>query len=131
MQNHLGDLGALGNDAGFAFGLAQFSRLKEELTRAIEAALGRRYLMDTIVPGGMACDLAESGEGPLANRIDTIAAAAHKLLGIYDNHGRVRDRFAGTGRSNPRSRDASAIGMAGRATGQAFDLRYRWRLYAI
>ncbi len=33
IQNHLGDLGALGNDAGFAFGLAQFSRLKEELLR--------------------------------------------------------------------------------------------------
>ena len=29
IANHLGDLGALGNDAGFAFGLAQFSRLKE------------------------------------------------------------------------------------------------------
>src|SRR5262245_29735929 len=34
IANHLGDLGALGNDAGFAFGLAQFSRLKEELLRA-------------------------------------------------------------------------------------------------
>src|SRR6185437_13010801 len=29
IANHLGDLGALGNDAGFAFGLTQFSRLKE------------------------------------------------------------------------------------------------------
>ncbi|HEX5049715.1 MAG TPA: Ni,Fe-hydrogenase III large subunit, partial [Gammaproteobacteria bacterium] len=36
--NHLGDLGALGNDAGFAFGLAQFSRLKEGLLRSTAAA---------------------------------------------------------------------------------------------
>ena len=47
-----GDLGALGNDAGFAFGFAQFSRLKEHLLRATEEALGARYLMDAIVPGG-------------------------------------------------------------------------------
>ena len=38
VANHLGDLGALGNDAGFAFGLAQFSRLKEQWLRATAAA---------------------------------------------------------------------------------------------
>jgi len=38
----LGDLGAIGNDAGFAFGLAQFSRLKEQLLRATQRALGQR-----------------------------------------------------------------------------------------
>jgi len=52
LQNHLGDLGALGNDAGFAFGLTQFSRLKEQLLRATQAAFGQRYLLDIIVPGG-------------------------------------------------------------------------------
>ena len=33
IANHLGDLGYLGNDGGFAFGLAQFSRLKEDVLR--------------------------------------------------------------------------------------------------
>src|SRR5690606_33850987 len=33
IANHLGDLGALGNDAGLAFGLAQFSRLREDWQR--------------------------------------------------------------------------------------------------
>jgi Ni,Fe-hydrogenase III large subunit len=33
VANHLGDLGALGNDAAFAFGLAQFSRLREDWLR--------------------------------------------------------------------------------------------------
>ena len=40
IQNHLGDLGALGNDAGFAFGLVQFSRLKEWLLRAVGGGIG-------------------------------------------------------------------------------------------
>ena len=52
IANHLGDLGALGNDAGFAFGLAQFSRLKESWLRANESAFGQRYLLDFVVPGG-------------------------------------------------------------------------------
>jgi Ni,Fe-hydrogenase III large subunit len=33
VANHLGDLGALGNDAAFSFGLAQFSRLREDWLR--------------------------------------------------------------------------------------------------
>ena len=33
VANHLGDLGALGNDAALAFGLAQFSRLREDWLR--------------------------------------------------------------------------------------------------
>jgi Ni,Fe-hydrogenase III large subunit len=33
VANHLGDLGALGNDAALGFGLAQFSRLREDWQR--------------------------------------------------------------------------------------------------
>ena len=46
IANHLGDLGALGNDAGFGYGLAQFSRLKEDWLRLNNRAFGHRYLMD-------------------------------------------------------------------------------------
>ena len=37
VANHLGDLGALGNDGGLAFGLAQFSRLREHWLRTQRA----------------------------------------------------------------------------------------------
>ena len=46
IANHLGDLGALGNDAGFAFGLAQFSRLKETV------AAGDRDCARAAIPHG-------------------------------------------------------------------------------
>ena len=39
VANHLGDLGALGNDAALAFGLAQFSRLREDWLRVSKARL--------------------------------------------------------------------------------------------
>src|SRR5205814_8744127 len=58
IANHLGDLGYLGNDGGFAFGLAQFSRLKEDVLRLNAQAFGHRFLMDVVVPGGVAADLA-------------------------------------------------------------------------
>ena len=59
IANHLGDLGYLGNDGGFAFGLAQFSRLKEDVLRTERIALSATAsLMDYVVPGGVAHDLA-------------------------------------------------------------------------
>src|SRR5260370_26269326 len=58
IANHLGDLGYLGNDGGFAFGLAQFSRLKEDVLRLNAQAFGHRFLMDVVVAGGVAADLA-------------------------------------------------------------------------
>jgi len=36
VANHLGDLGALGNDAALSFGLTQFSRLREDWQRCVQ-----------------------------------------------------------------------------------------------
>src|SRR4051794_17941809 len=58
IANHLLDLGYLGNDGGFAFGLSQFSRLREDVLRLNETLFAHRLLMDLIVPGGVARDLA-------------------------------------------------------------------------
>src|SRR5882672_7259196 len=84
LQNHLGDLGALGNDAGFAFGLTQFSRLKEQLLRATQAAFGQRYLLDIIVPGGLARDIAADAAPALFHAAAYIARCARELRKIYD-----------------------------------------------
>jgi Ni,Fe-hydrogenase III large subunit len=124
IQNPLGDLGALGNDAGFAFGLVQFSRLKEWLLRAVEAALGQRYLFDAVVPGGMATDLDENAARKLADHIARLAAAVRDLREIYDEHAGVRDRFFGAGQVNRElARRLGLIGLAGRASGNSFDTR--------
>jgi hypothetical protein len=57
VANHLGDLGALGNDAALAFALAQFSRLREDWQRLSRQAFGHRLMMDAVVPGGVVSDL--------------------------------------------------------------------------
>src|SRR6516162_506747 len=124
MANHLGDLGALGNDAGFAFGLAQFSRLKEQLLRACDEAFGERYLMNLIVPGGTSADLGSIEAQGLKVTIVTIAKQVTALRTVYDEHEGVRDRFGGAGTVGPGlAARLGLVGLAGRASGQAYDLR--------
>jgi Ni,Fe-hydrogenase III large subunit len=124
LANHLGDIGAIGNDAGFAFGLAQFSRLKEQLLRATEQAFGQRYLMDFLVPGGTRVDLSSAGALSLIESIQLIGAEVDTLRTIYDEHAGLRDRFVGAGAVTPAlAAKLGLCGLAGRASGQAFDLR--------
>ncbi|HJS92213.1 MAG TPA: NADH-quinone oxidoreductase subunit C [Steroidobacteraceae bacterium] len=124
IANHLGDLGALGNDAGFAFALAQFSRLKEELLREIERTLGQRYLLDAIVPGGTRLDLSPNGARALAGRIAWIIGEAADLRAIFEDHSGLRDRFTGAGILSPTlAARLGVLGLAARASGQSLDAR--------
>jgi Ni,Fe-hydrogenase III large subunit len=124
LANHLGDLGALGNDAGFAFGLSQFSRLKENLLRVNACAFGQRYLFDAVVPGGVASDLALHGAADMIVEMDALAAEVVALRQIYDNHAGLQDRFVGAGELTPAlAAQLGVIGLAGRASGQLWDLR--------
>jgi len=124
VANHLGDLGALGNDAGFAFGLTQFSRLKEALLRAMSAALGQRYLLDAIAPGGTTVDLSTQAARALANTVRNVSEEATELRAIYDEHSGVRDRFSGAGRLAPElASRLGVLGLVGRASGQPLDAR--------
>ena len=127
IANHLGDLGFLGNDAGLAFGLSQFSMLKEDLLRANLALFGHRYLMDTIVPGGVARDLTPQGAERLRVELDAIERGLATLRSIYDEHPGLQDRFINCGRVEPElAAKLGLIGTAGRASAQAWDLRVQF-----
>ncbi len=124
IANHLGDLGALGNDAGFAFGLAQFSRLKELWLRALQVALGQRYLFSFVVPGGVCVNPSQNALQSLSACARMLSTEAEIIRGIYDEHAGVRDRFVGAGTVTPDlAKRLGLIGLAGRASGQPFDLR--------
>ena len=127
IMNHLGDLGALGNDAGFALGLAQFSRLKEDVLRCNHALFGHRYLMDLIVPGGAARDLEPSGAERIHQELGDLEKEVTLLKSIYDEHAGLQDRFLETGTVSPQlAGDLGLTGMAGRASGQPCDLRVQY-----
>jgi Ni,Fe-hydrogenase III large subunit/Ni,Fe-hydrogenase III component G len=124
VANHLGDLGALGNDAALAFALAQFMRLKEDWLRASAEVFGHRLLMDLVVPGGVASAFDAAQAERLVGQSHAIEAEVRELRAIFDEHAGLQDRFLTTGRVTPDlARRLGLAGMAGRASGQAHDLR--------
>ncbi len=127
IANHLGDLGFIGNDAGLAFGLAQFSMLKEDLLRANHALFSHRYLMDAIGPGGVARDLTSQDIERLRAGCDAIERELKTLRAVYDEHPGLQDRFINCGRVAPElAAKLGLIGAAGRASAQAWDLRVQF-----
>jgi Ni,Fe-hydrogenase III large subunit len=132
VANHLGDLGALGNDAALSFGLAQFSRLREDWQRLSREAFGHRFMMDAIVPGGVALDLPRPMRDRLRLQCDAVERVVLALRVVYDEHAGLQDRFLTTGRVTPQlASQLGLTGLAGRASGQAFDLRcdHEWSPY--
>jgi Ni,Fe-hydrogenase III large subunit/Ni,Fe-hydrogenase III component G len=124
VANHLGDLGALGNDAALAFGLAQFSRLREDWQRLSAEVLGHRLMMDAVVPGGVALDPSPDELGRIARQCDALDREVRTLEHVYGEHAGLQDRFMTTGRVEPAlAARLGLTGMAGRASGQAADLR--------
>jgi Ni,Fe-hydrogenase III large subunit/Ni,Fe-hydrogenase III component G len=124
VANHLNDLGFLGNDAALGFGLAQFSRLREDWLRLSNEAFGHRLMMDRVVPGGVAADIDYAMRNRLRRQCDAIEPEVRTLEAIYESHAGLQDRFASTGIATPAlAQQLGLTGLAGRASGQAADLR--------
>jgi Ni,Fe-hydrogenase III large subunit/Ni,Fe-hydrogenase III component G len=124
IANHLGDLGALGNDAAFAFGLTQFMRLKEDWLRLNAELFGHRFMMDRILPGGVSHDLAPAALARMVAQCELFASEVKELRAIYDNHAGLQDRFLTTGIiDSDLAHELSLTGMAARATGMILDGR--------
>jgi Ni,Fe-hydrogenase III large subunit len=132
IANHLGDLGFLANDAGLALALAQLSRLKEDCLRSNATAFGHRYLMDLVIPGGVARDLSPLDASCMGGEIEGLRDEVLRIRAIFDEHPGLQDRFIGAGQVSPALAEHLGLcGLAGRASGQAFDLRVQqpWAPY--
>ena len=124
VANHLGDLGALGNDAGFGFGLAQFSRLKEDWVRTNALTFGHRYLMDLIVPGGVAVDVRAENAAHLMAQCERIEDEVRIMRSVYEDQSGLQDRFLGAGQLTAAVVEHFGVrGLAARASGQTVDVR--------
>lgn len=124
MMNHLGDMGALINDTGFAFGLTHFLRLKEDMLRINELIFGHRYLMDMVVPGGVQSDLNDEALEQIRGELAIIKNEVQALKKIIDQHGGVQDRFNGTGiLKKSQAEDLEVLGLCARASGIHCDQR--------
>jgi Ni,Fe-hydrogenase III large subunit len=124
VANHLGDFGAICNDAAFSIMLAHCGILREGVLRCAAACFGHRLMMDRIVPGGVASDLPADGAVRIRALIDEIRARLPSLVELYDTTASLQDRTVGTGFLHPDlARRFAAGGHVGRASGRAFDAR--------
>ncbi|MCW5729112.1 MAG: NADH-quinone oxidoreductase subunit C [Alphaproteobacteria bacterium] len=124
IANHLGDIGAICNDASFALMQAHCSALREDVLRAAGACFGHRLMQGCVVPGGMATDIAPEGLALLRRLRAEVAARLPDLTELYDTTTSLQDRTVGTGILSPAlARAFAAGGFVGRASGRAFDAR--------
>ena len=124
LANHCGDIGAICNDASFSLMHAHCGILREHVLRAADGCFGHRLMMDRVVPGGVASDLAPDGIRLLRDTLQHIGQRFPRLVELYDNTASLQDRTAATGIvSAELARQFGAAGYVGRASGRNFDVR--------
>ena len=124
LANHLGDIGAVCNDASFSIMHASCGLLREHVLRASHACFGHRLMMDVIVPGGMRVDLAAQGVRELGALLTFVRRRFPELVDLYENTASLKDRTVGTGILSPAlAQQFAAGGYVGRASGRKFDAR--------
>ena len=124
IANHLGDIGAICNDAAFALLHTHFGILREQVLRAAAGCFGHRLMMDRVVPGGVAPDLDASGGAALRDLAALIEHRLPELVALYDRTASLQDRTVTTGRLAPAlALRFGAGGHVGRASGRDFDAR--------
>ena len=101
IANHLGDIGAIANDAAFAFLLYQFSRLREMLLRINLKLFGHRFMMDRIIPGGVIIDINSDGKNEILAEMNWLLKEFERLVVIYDENPSLEDRVRDTGILKP------------------------------
>ena len=124
VANHLGDIGAVCNDAAFALMHAHTGVLRERVLRQAQLCFGHRLMMDKVVPGGVAADLDPSGVEGIGALVEAIGDTFPELVDLYDNTASLQDRTVGTGiLTHALAIQHGCGGFVGRASGRSFDAR--------
>jgi Ni,Fe-hydrogenase III large subunit len=123
IAGHLGSLGAVGEAAGLFSVSARCGRYREAIHRAANAAFGHRLMMDCVIPGGVAADVAPDGPEAIRRALADLANGLAELEHLYDR-GPLAPRLSGIGVvSASQVNCLAAGGVIGRASGRGFDMR--------
>ena len=124
LYNHVGDVGMIVNDTGFAFGHAHCFRLREELLRLNARFTGHRLMRGAIVPGGVADTVNRAVLDDLPGAVDRLVAEFLEIAELSLDNSLVLERLQGTGRlTTATAREMQVVGLVGRASGIDADLR--------
>ena len=124
LYNHVGDVGMIVNDTGFAWGHAHCFRLREELLRLNGRLTGHRLLRGAVVPGGIAGLLVDASLNEIAGTVNRIVMEFQTIVRICFDNTMVLERLQGTGRLTTKTaREMGVVGLVARASGIDADLR--------
>jgi len=122
--SHIGDLGGICSDIGFAGGATVFGRLRGLALGIGERLTGMRLQTAYVVPGGVAKALCDALRDEIRSEAAALAAEFDRAeILLTDNSGAL-ERMEGVGRVRPSlARDYGLVGPAGRASGVTYDVR--------
>ena len=124
IANHLGDIGAICNDAAFAFMLYQLTILKERLLRTNYKLFGHRFMMDKVIPGGVAIDISDKNKEEILSEMNWLTNEFERLVIIYDENSSLDDRLRDAGvLTDGKAKELCVVGFTARASGQNMDCR--------
>ena len=124
MLAHIGDVGALCGDVGFAVPAASTSRLKERLLRHSTDAIGTRYWRSISIPGGVTRDISAESAFELRRATASVAREFAEIAQMILDTPSVQGRFESTGVLKPTvARDFALVGPVARASGLRVDVR--------
>jgi Ni,Fe-hydrogenase III large subunit len=124
LYNHVGDVGMIVNDTGYAFGHAHCFRLRERLLRLNARLTGHRLLRGTVVPGGVEGPLAAAPLAAAVAEVDAVVAEFLEIARLSLDNTTVLERLQGTGRlTHQTARGMQVVGVVARASGVDADVR--------
>ena len=119
LYNHVADVGAMCNDAGFSLANARALTLREQLLRMNERVSGHRLLRGALHYGG-----ANLRTLPKPEDLDAVAREFTEIVVLARENTILMDRFRGTGvLTEIQAREIGVLGVAARASGLALDAR--------
>ena len=137
LANHVGDLGAVGDDVGFLPTSSFCGRLRGDFLNATGLICGSRFGRGVVRPGGVAYDIDSKMSGVLQDRLRPAIRDVAGAAGLLWSTLSVQARFENTGVvSRKTSEDLGLVGVASRACGVYRDTRHDfpsgiWRFVQI
>jgi Ni,Fe-hydrogenase III large subunit len=127
LANHVGDLGALGMDAGFLPTSSYFGRMRGDYLNLLLALAGNRFGKGLCCPGGVLFDLDTAMAEDFCRKLKVYKKEFEDVSGLFFSRTSVLARFEGVGVISPKmARKIGLVGPAGRASQLERDVRINY-----
>ncbi len=124
MYNHVNDIGGIALDVGFSFPSAFASLMKESILDLNDRLCGSRYLKGINTVGGMFCGMGADKSEAIRKKLGGLEKDLRELKKMMLSSVSFMDRADTAGILKKKTaQDLGVLGVAGRASGIANDLR--------